>query len=92
MYWNYYHQKQCWLRPVVPSIVFGGIFTAMDVVAYRHPFSAQTVMLYMGGIYVYNIVQCPMEAVLTNNGKPSAWHNVAAGGMLGYIGVSRGVL
>jgi hypothetical protein len=43
----------------------------------------------MAGIYVYNIVQCPMEAV---HGRQSLLHNVMAAGMLGYVGVSKGVL
>ena len=43
----------------------------------------------MGGLYLYNILQCPMEAV---HGRQSAWHNVASAGMLGYIGVATGRL
>ena len=43
----------------------------------------------MAGIYLYNVVQCPMEAI---HGRQSLLHNVAAGGMIGYVGVSRVVL
>lgn len=42
---------------------------------------------YSAFIYGYNIIQCPMEII---HGRQSSLHNVAAGGLLGYIGVTRG--
>jgi hypothetical protein len=42
---------------------------------------------YMAGLYIYNIVQCPMEAF---HGRQSLLHNFAAAGMLGYVGVAQG--
>uniref|UniRef100_A0A6V2QN44 Uncharacterized protein n=1 Tax=Ditylum brightwellii TaxID=49249 RepID=A0A6V2QN44_9STRA len=44
---------------------------------------------YMAGIYAYNAVQCPMEAI---HGKQSSIHNLIAGGSLGYIGIRAGRL
>ena len=41
----------------------------------------------MAGIYVYNAMQCPMEAI---HGRQSLWHNVISGGILGSLGVSSG--
>lgn len=44
---------------------------------------------YMAGLYVYNVMQCPMEAI---HGRQSLLHNAAAAGLIGYVGVSRGAL
>jgi hypothetical protein len=38
-------------------------------------------------IYGYNVIQCPMEII---HGRQSSLHNVAAGGLIGYLGVTRG--
>ena len=43
----------------------------------------------MAGIYVYNAVQCPMEAI---HGRQSLMHNVLSAGMIGYLGVQTGRL
>lgn len=43
----------------------------------------------MTGLYTYNILQCPMEAI---HGRQSLWHNVLSAGMLGYVGVQSGRL
>jgi hypothetical protein len=48
-----------------------------------------TIGTYMAGLYLYNIVQCPMEAF---HGRQSLLHNFAAAGMLGYVGVANGRL
>ena len=87
----YFNPVDCALRPVAPAFVTGGLLSVLDMVQNGgRPPTARTFGIYVGGIYVYNLLQCPMEAV--NGGRPSAWHNVAAGGTLGYLGVSRGVL
>jgi len=44
---------------------------------------------YIGAIYVYNILQCPLEAI---HGRESLWHNMIASGTIGYVGVTRGLL
>ena len=44
---------------------------------------------YMGAIYVYNILQCPMEAI---HGRQSLIHNVVSAGAIGYVGVQAGLL
>ena len=71
--------------------MMGGLFTAFDVVVNGLPMkAAPRVALYnMGGLYVYNILQCPMEAI---HGRQSSLHNVMAGGLIGYIGVQSGRL
>jgi hypothetical protein len=42
-------------------------------------------MLNMGGLYLYNALICPMEAI---SGRPSAIHNALSAGTIGYIGVA----
>ena len=42
-----------------------------------------------GFIYAYNAIQCPMEAI---HGRRSLLHNVAAGGILGGVGVMQGYI
>ncbi len=44
---------------------------------------------YMGAIYVYNVLQCPMEAI---HGRKSLFHNIISAGMMGYVGVRAGRL
>lgn len=38
---------------------------------------------------MYNVMQCPMEAI---HGRRSAYHNILSGAILGHVGVSRGIL
>ena len=45
--------------------------------------------LYVGGVYAYNILQCPMEAI---HGRQSLLHNFLSAGTIGYLGVNRGFL
>lgn len=45
--------------------------------------------VYFGGLYAYNAMQCPMEAI---HGRPSLIHNILSGGILGYIGSATGRL
>eukprot|EP00568_Trieres_chinensis_P001266 CAMPEP_0183309518 /NCGR_PEP_ID=MMETSP0160_2-20130417/25392_1 /TAXON_ID=2839 ORGANISM="Odontella Sinensis, Strain Grunow 1884" /NCGR_SAMPLE_ID=MMETSP0160_2 /ASSEMBLY_ACC=CAM_ASM_000250 /LENGTH=136 /DNA_ID=CAMNT_0025473559 /DNA_START=13 /DNA_END=423 /DNA_ORIENTATION=- len=88
-YWgSSLHYQQCLTGPVVPSIMTGGVFSAIDAFS-GHKVTMRSVGMYAGGIYVYNIVQCPMEAI---HGRQSAIHNVTAGALLGYIAVSSGAL
>lgn len=71
------------MDPVVPSIVFGGAFTAISVVQ-GFPFTPHLAMLNVGGIYVYQALQCPMVAI---HRRESALHNTLSGAILGYVGV-----
>eukprot|EP00339_Tiarina_fusa_P004383 CAMPEP_0117048220 /NCGR_PEP_ID=MMETSP0472-20121206/33322_1 /TAXON_ID=693140 ORGANISM="Tiarina fusus, Strain LIS" /NCGR_SAMPLE_ID=MMETSP0472 /ASSEMBLY_ACC=CAM_ASM_000603 /LENGTH=109 /DNA_ID=CAMNT_0004761215 /DNA_START=16 /DNA_END=345 /DNA_ORIENTATION=+ len=66
----------------------GGALTAMDVVQ-GASLTPQRVAVNVGGLYLYHVLQCPMEAF---SGGPSALHNVASGGIVGYMGVSAGML
>ena len=79
----------CALRPVGSSVLAGGLFSAWDASQGRRV-TPQTFAIYAGAVYVYNLLQCPMEAA--SGGRPSAWHNVASGAILGYIGVQKRVL
>jgi hypothetical protein len=82
------YQQNCLTRPIVTSVTLGGIFTGLSVVQGAR-FTPQLAALNVGGLYVYNILQCPMEAF---HGRSSAWHNVASASILGYVGVARGVI
>jgi hypothetical protein len=85
------YQKQCLLGAVVPSIIMGGAFTAIDTVTHSIPSHSilPTAKIYVGGIFCYHAMICPMEAI---HGRQSAWHNILSGGTLGYIGVKTGRL
>ena len=65
----------------------GGIFSAFDTVTMGSKITPKGVASYAAFIYTYNAIQCPMEEI---HGRRSAIHNVLAGGMMGYIGVSSG--
>ena len=82
------YQKHCATRPVGVSVVAGSVFSALDVVQGMR-FSPQRLGINIGAIYLYNVLQCPMEAI---QGRQSSLHNGAAAGILGYVGVSRGIL
>jgi hypothetical protein len=71
--------------------VQGGVYILLsaDIFVEFYPSTSILKGLYSGGIYAYNIIQCPMEVI---HGRQSSLHNVAAGGILGYIGVSRGII
>ena len=83
-----YGYKNCLTKPVVSSCVFGTIFAGLDV-AQGARFTPSAVVVYAGGLYAYNAMQCPMEAI---HGRQSLGHNMLAGGILGYVGVSAGRL
>jgi hypothetical protein len=67
----------------------GGVFSAIDVVTQGAKITPTGVASYAAFIYAYNAVQCPMEEI---HGRRSAFHNVLAGGTMGYVGVSRGAV
>jgi hypothetical protein len=83
-------RASCFTAPIVPSAVMGGIFCGFDV-AQGRPTSAlpRSFALYAGGLYIYNAIQCPMEAL---HGRSSLLHNFLAGGALGYAGVLSGAI
>jgi hypothetical protein len=83
------YQIHCWQRPVWSSVVFGGLFTAIDVVGQGARLTPRLALTNIGGIYVYNILQCPMEAI---SGRQTAWHNVLAAATIGGLGVQSGKL
>lgn len=43
----------------------------------------------IGGMYLYGALQCPMEGI---SRRSSAWHNFFSGSIIGYLGVSAGML
>ena len=79
---NAAYQKHCLTAPIWPSALFGSAFTALSVVQ-GAPATPHLAALNIGGIYLYNALQCPMVAI---QGRESAAHNVVAAGLLGYIG------
>ena len=93
VYLSVRHQTNCVLRPIASSLTGGCLFTAFDYASGNISSTRavpRQVAFYATAIYSYNILQCPMEAF--NNGRPSAWHNVFSGAILGYIGVQRRLL
>lgn len=78
------YQAHCFSRPIGTSIILGGLFTGLDI-AQGARFSPRILGFNIGGLYLYNVLQCPMEAI---HGRPSAWHNVASGAIIGYAGVA----
>mmetsp|Transcript_1235 Transcript_1235/g.1946 ORF Transcript_1235/g.1946 Transcript_1235/m.1946 type:complete len:135 (+) Transcript_1235:142-546(+) len=87
-YWgSSLHYQNCLTGPIMPSIMFGGIFAALDSFQHGLPFRPRVAGTYMAGLYAYNAIQCPMEAI---HKRQSLLHNVLSGGLLGYLGVSSG--
>jgi hypothetical protein len=82
------YQKHCATQPIIPSLTMGAALTALDLFQ-GASLSPQRVGVNVGGLYLYHILQCPMEAI---SGGPSALHNMASGGIIGYLGVSAGIL
>eukprot|EP00405_Crypthecodinium_cohnii_P011253 CAMPEP_0206435698 /NCGR_PEP_ID=MMETSP0324_2-20121206/10033_1 /ASSEMBLY_ACC=CAM_ASM_000836 /TAXON_ID=2866 /ORGANISM="Crypthecodinium cohnii, Strain Seligo" /LENGTH=133 /DNA_ID=CAMNT_0053902703 /DNA_START=41 /DNA_END=442 /DNA_ORIENTATION=- len=82
------YQKQCLSRPVVPSIMMGGVFSGISVLQ-GAPLTPQLLAMNCGFLYIYHTMQCPMEAI---QGRQSLIHNVIAGGTLGAFGVQGGHL
>lgn len=70
------------------SVVMGSLFSAVSM-AQGAQLSPRLVAMNVGGLYAYNVMQCPMEAI---HGRESALHNAAAGGILGFMGVRAGVV
>jgi hypothetical protein len=62
----------------------GSVFTAISV-AQGARLTPHLAGMNIGGLYVYNILQCPMEGI---HGRESSLHNAASGAILGYIGVA----
>jgi hypothetical protein len=88
---SYEYQRDCLLRPVQSSAVGAVLFAGLDVVTqgtpWRYALSPSSLGRYFGVLYLYNAVQCPMEAA---SGRPSLWHNIVSAGALGYVGVRTG--
>jgi len=82
------HLVPCVLNPIPSCAVMAGIFTGIDAMQ-GAPLSIRTYGFYAVSLWTYHALVCPMEAI---HGRQSALHNAASGGMLGYIGVSRGML
>lgn len=85
---NTQHLAPCLIEPIPSSIVMGGIFHGFDGLQ-GAPLSLRMWGFYAGGLWMYHAMICPMEVI---HGRRSSLHNVASGGILGYIGVQRGVL
>lgn len=80
----------CLREPIEPSIIWGGIWTVIDMVRDKPVYGPlRTWGLHSAFIYVFHGLQCPMKII---HGRESGWHDVAAGATMGYIGVPRGYL
>mmetsp|Transcript_63063 Transcript_63063/g.186293 ORF Transcript_63063/g.186293 Transcript_63063/m.186293 type:complete len:139 (-) Transcript_63063:394-810(-) len=82
------HYSQCLTGPAPHAVVMGTIFAGIDVIQGAR-FSVRTAGTYIAGLYMYNALQCPMEAI---HGRQSLLHNGLSAGILGYAGVSAGRL
>eukprot|EP00929_Paragymnodinium_shiwhaense_P006974 TRINITY_DN110927_c0_g1_i1.p1 TRINITY_DN110927_c0_g1~~TRINITY_DN110927_c0_g1_i1.p1 ORF type:complete len:134 (-),score=17.99 TRINITY_DN110927_c0_g1_i1:48-449(-) len=80
------YQQSCLTSPVMPSLMWGTGFSLLGAMQ-GMPITPLGLATNCGLIYVYNAIQCPMEAL---HGKRSLLHNVAAGGLIGYYGVQGG--
>lgn len=78
----------CISRPIIPSVVVGGIFTAITTKVSPH-LAPQLFGTNCAILYSYSALQCPMEAL---HGRQSSLHNAVAGGTIGYFGVERRVM
>ena len=83
-----WYQKECLTAPIIPSIVSAGVFSVIDVMSGQHV-TVNRIGTYAGGMYMYNIMQCPMEAI---HGRQSLLHNFISAGIIGYVGVNSGRL
>lgn len=83
------HLAPCIIEPIPSCAVWAGVFVGIDAMQHGTPLSIRTWGVYAGGLFAYHAMVCPMEVI---HGRRSALHNVAAGGTLGYIGVSLGKL
>eukprot|EP00548_Thalassiothrix_antarctica_P002264 CAMPEP_0194138438 /NCGR_PEP_ID=MMETSP0152-20130528/8220_1 /TAXON_ID=1049557 /ORGANISM="Thalassiothrix antarctica, Strain L6-D1" /LENGTH=109 /DNA_ID=CAMNT_0038835877 /DNA_START=106 /DNA_END=435 /DNA_ORIENTATION=+ len=73
-------------------MVYGALFAGFDAfqgVPLQQAMHPTVVGRYMAGIYVYNVSTCPMEAI---HGRQSLLHNFLSAGVIGFVGVSRGML
>jgi len=76
----------------MPSLIFGGVFAGLDVMQgahWRNVLNPRVLGSYVGGIYAYNVMTCPMEAI---HGRQSLLHNFLSAGVIGYAGVNSGKL
>ncbi|KAL7553816.1 hypothetical protein ACHAWF_017153 [Thalassiosira exigua] len=78
----------CILNPIPSCAIWAGIFHGIDAIQGAR-LSIRTWGVYTGSLVTYHALMCPMEVI---HGKQSAWHNVAAAGSLGFLGVSSGKL
>jgi len=84
---NVHYQLDCLMKPIPTAVIFGGIFSAVNV-AQGFPLTPRLLAVNMGGLYAYNAVQCPMVAI---SGRPSLLHNGLAAGGLGALAIQKGI-
>eukprot|EP00466_Bigelowiella_natans_P021155 jgi/Bigna1/64843/fgenesh1_kg.86_\ len=83
-----HYTPHCLTSHFIPSCVAGGLFYGVqDVMLGGARPSIEGFGRYAAIIYTYNALQCPLEAI---QGRRSILHNVVSGGILGYVGVSKG--
>lgn len=83
------YTTRCAVGATTPAVANGAMLTLMQGVA-SGGFTAMNALpmqLAMNSTFVwtYLVLQCPLEAI---QGRQSLWHNVFAGGTLGYLGAA----
>ena len=83
------HQANCLVRPLPTCFIGSAIFTGIDYArGARGALPARFGRLF-ALIYVYNALQCPMEAI---SERRSLLHNISSAGIIGYVGVRHGLV
>jgi hypothetical protein len=85
------YQRYCVVHPISHSFFVGSVFTAISLYNSPLPYNSTNSILHRGGtyigtIYLYYALQCPMEAI---HGKSSAIHNGVSAGMISFIALHR---
>ncbi|KAL1526812.1 hypothetical protein AB1Y20_015505 [Prymnesium parvum] len=82
------HQRDCLTAPVLPAMMWGSLVAGLNI-AQGAPLTPRVFAVNVGILYLYQALQCPMEAI---HGRRSLLHNGLAAGSLGVVGVQAGFL
>eukprot|EP00392_Amoebophrya_sp_AT5.2_P009624 g9652.t1 len=74
----------CCIEAARSGAVNAGLLLLIDFAQSQTPITPRRVGVFFGGCYLYQALQCPLEAITK---RRSATHNFYAGGLLGAIGV-----
>lgn len=90
MHYSSRHQDvgACLQRPMVSSLVSGTLIASISG-AQSGVFSSRLLLGSAAFVYIYNAIQCPLEAL---SNRRSYIHNGIAGAIIGTYGVQMGML